>query len=147
MENVTHLLAKFCKNSDIFIDGAHNVAGAYALAKWAQQEKEKYKDIYIIAGFSKDKSSGNFLANFKNFTEIIAIKVAGEPYPEDPEIIAQIGKDSSLKICAKPDLIDALKYIDSKICSNVDKNLIIICGSLHLNRDVRKFAKFSYNIT
>jgi len=135
LENVTDLLKKHCPNTDIFIDGAHNPSGAFALSKWITQTNNYDKNIAII-GFSKDKCKKEFLINLKDLDEIIAVRVEGEPYPEDPEIIKKIGQEINLNITARDDLFEALYCL-----KNQKKTRIIICGSLHLNRDVRKISK------
>lgn len=137
LEDVTNLLKKHVKNCKIFIDGAHNSSGAFALAKWISQNKVDGKN-YLIVGFSKDKCRKEFLMNFQEIDEIIAIKVDGEPYPESPEIIAKVATNINLKITQKPDLLEALTYINNQ---NIKNSQITICGSLHLNRDIKKFSK------
>ncbi|MBL6665212.1 MAG: bifunctional folylpolyglutamate synthase/dihydrofolate synthase, partial [Rickettsiales bacterium] len=74
LENISDQLKKHCPNSEIFIDGAHNVAGAFALSKWMQQNNH-YDKNFIITGFSKNKCKKEFLTHFKDLGEIIAVRV------------------------------------------------------------------------
>lgn len=119
-------------NSEIWIDGAHNVSGAFALARWL--EKVKFKN-YVICGFSRNKCKAEFLKQFENIAEIIAVRVDGEPYPESAERIVEIGESAGIKIHEAEDLMDAIHYISQKN----QTSRIVICGSLHLARDVKKF--------
>lgn len=145
LEKINNNLNKLLKNEDeIFIDGAHNSGGAYALAQFIKQQKiydlEKNKNVknFIICGFSKNKCKKEFLLNFKDVAdEIIAVTVDGEPYPEQAETIAAVGSVLDLKIQTCDDLLDAFYYIKK----NYEENArIIICGSLHLARDIKKFS-------
>jgi len=138
IEKVTNGLNKILKNpqSQIFIDGAHNEAGAFALAKWiAEKNDEK---TFVICGFSLGKCKKEFLEKFRNIAEIIAVRVDGEPYPESAQRIAEIGKEIGLNIFAAENLSNAIFYI-TEICGE-EKCRIVICGSLHLARDVKKFG-------
>lgn len=127
------------KENEIFIDGAHNQAGAFALAKWIlAQKKLDEKKNFIIVGFTKNKCKKEFLLNFANIADlIVAVRVDGEPNPESSEEIARIAETAGIKIHQEQDLLDAIYYLE-KIC-NHRAYRIVICGSLHLARDVKKF--------
>jgi len=133
LENITNKLTNV-KNSTIYIDGAHNVSGAFALRGWLLETAHKYDNIYIITGFSKNKCKKEFLANFSDIANILAVRVLGEPYAEDPKIIKEIGKQANIGITDFEDLKTALEFINKAEGNN---KLILICGSLHFNRDVK----------
>lgn len=144
IEKVQNNLNKILKNSEseIWIDGAHNAAGAFSLARWLIDTKSE-KKTFVIVGFSRNKCKKEFLEKFINVAdEIVAVRVDGEPYPEKSEIIAEIGRSiatsTNTKIFAAEDLLDAIYYI-GKSCEESPCR-IVICGSLHLARDVRKFG-------
>lgn len=139
LEKIQNNLNKLLKNpkSEIYIDGAHNEGGAFALAKFIKESKI---ETFVIVGFSLGKCKIKFLEKFKEVAkEIIAVRVNGEPYPEDPQIIKEIGLKANIDINAQDDLLDAINYISKK--NNQKTFRIIICGSLHLARDVVKFGK------
>ncbi len=142
IEKINNKLNKLLKNSqsEIYIDGAHNQAGAFALARFIYNQKQiDNKKNYIICGFTKNKCKKEFLENFINIADkIIAIKVDGEPNAEDSQIIYQIGKSIGLDIEQQTDLSDAIYYITNEIGGQPCR--VIICGSLHLARDVKKFG-------
>lgn len=137
LEKVQNNLNKILKNpqSEIIIDGAHNPAGALALANWIKENNDK--KTFVIVGFSKNKCKKEFLEKLKE-QEIIAVKVDGEPYPERAEVIIEIGKEINLKIHAAEDLVEAIDYVAKKMTNK--KCRIVICGSLHLARDMKKFG-------
>lgn len=138
LEKVENNLNKILKNpeSEIWIDGAHNEAGAFALARWIA--KDTSKKTFVICGFSRSKCKKEFLEKFRNVAEVVAVRVDGEPYPERSEVIAGIGEEIGMKIFAAENLLDAVDYV-AKVCGD-EACRIVICGSLHLARDVRKFG-------
>ena len=79
---------------------------------------------------------------FENIARLIAVRVNGEPYAEDPEVICKIAKKFDREIKGFDDLIDALNHI-SKI-ANQQAVRVVICGSLHLARDVKKYSKLIF---
>jgi dihydrofolate synthase/folylpolyglutamate synthase len=123
------------KDCEIFIDGAHNQAGAFALARW--MESDKTKNNFIICGFTKNKCKKTFLENFIGIVDGGAsVRVDGEPNPESAEIIAKIASEINLHLQPCDDLLEAVFYL-----KNTSLNVpcrIVICGSLHLARDVKK---------
>ncbi len=166
---------------EIWIDGAHNEAGAKALSSWisqnwleqkspvANQHFQNHGDLnllhpdvqkygenmdfrqlqtnFIIFGFSFGKCRPEFLSKFANLANLCCVRVEGEPRAEKSEKIAEIGAQIGLKILPFPDLSTALAEIAQIIQQDSAKNLrqetykIMICGSLHLARDVRACLK------
>ena len=94
---------------------------------------------FIICGFSRGKCKIEFLEKFKDIAEIIAVKVNGEPYPELPEHIVEIAKNHEIDVKNGENLFNALSLIENEFRG--EEVRIIICGSLHLARDVRHFNK------
>jgi dihydrofolate synthase/folylpolyglutamate synthase len=138
LEKIENNLNKIFQNNlenELLIDGAHNEAGAFALARFIAEQP--LKKTFVIAGFSRDKCKKEFLEKFKNLAEIVAVRVDGEPYPEESETISKIGAEIDMKIFAAEDLLEALFYISKLTTSEPCR--VIICGSLHLARDVKKF--------
>lgn len=143
IEKVENSLNKILKNefSEIWIDGAHNEAGAFSLARWLLAKKSTDlipKKIFVIAGFSRGKCKKEFLEKFLNIAEeIIAVRVNGEPYPEKSEVISEIIKSIGAKNFAAEDLSEAIHHITN--VNNFQPCRIVVCGSLHLARDVRQY--------
>jgi dihydrofolate synthase/folylpolyglutamate synthase len=144
LEKVSGNLNKILKNpeSEIWIDGAHNEAGAFACARWLEEETKKDgKENFVICGFSKNKCKKEFLEKFRDVAKLTAVRVDGEPYPEDTQKIVEIGAKNNLQISAASDLSEAIYNITQNTTNSCR---ILICGSLHLARDVRKFSKSNY---
>lgn len=140
LEKITNNLSNLLKNPDsrLFIDGAHNEAGAFALARWLKEENDKNpQEMHIISGFTRHKCRKEFLEKFDGIAQITAITVDGEPNPETAERISEIGKSIGMEIAIAHDLIEAINNIEK----NDKAKRILICGSLHLARDVKKYSK------
>ena len=139
LEKIENNLNKISKNPlcEIWIDGAHNEGGAFIVANWLRSQSSIKN--FIICGFSRGKCKIEFLEKFKNIAEIVAIKVNGEPYPEASERIVEIAKKHGIIAKNGEDLTKAIQLIENE--NGNQPYRIIICGSLHLARDVRYFNK------
>ena len=139
LEKINNNLNKILKNSlsEIWIDGAHNEGGAFILANWIRS-KSNIKN-FVICGFSRGKCKVEFLEKFKDIAEIFAVRVDGEPYPESSENIVAVAKKHEIFVNNGENLLNAINLIENK--SSNEPYRIIICGSLHLARDVRHFNK------
>lgn len=152
LEKIQNKLSEILgEGNEIFIDGAHNPSGALALASWIKEQSVIDEELaalqnggctdeklnFIICGFSKGKCKKDFLKQFNGIAKILAVRVNGEPNPEDPEIISKIGAEIALEIAAFLDLSDAIFYVKEKM--GKQRCRVVICGSLHLARDVAKF--------
>ncbi len=107
--------------------------------KLNDQKNQITKKNFLIVGFTKNKCKIEFLENFINLVDgICSIRVSGEPNPESAEIISDIGQSIGLNIIPQADIEEAINYLAKSI--NYNQCRIIICGSLHLARDVSKFS-------
>ncbi|MFM7703195.1 MAG: hypothetical protein ACKO6C_07065, partial [Alphaproteobacteria bacterium] len=138
LEKIENNLIKLLKNpqSEIWIDGAHNEGGAFVLNQWLESQPNKKN--YVLCGFSKNKCKVNFLNKFnQKICKLVAIRVELEPYPEASEVICEIAKKNHIEIIGGKNLFEAIKLIGE---INQDEEVrIVICGSLHLARDVKSF--------
>ncbi|MCE3254777.1 MAG: folylpolyglutamate synthase [Rickettsiaceae bacterium] len=140
LEKLHHKLLK--EDDELWIDGAHNPNGAEALSDWVKEqivddfEKQKPKRNYLITGFSKNKAKQEFFTPFKDVVDFIcAVRVKGEPNPEEAEIITQRILESGIEeVLAKENLSEAIDFLVNLDSENPCR--IIICGSLYLARDL-----------
>ena len=139
LEKINNNLNKIFKNlhSEIWIDGAHNEGGAFILANWIRSQCNIKN--FVICGFSRGKCKVEFLEKFKDIAEIFAVRVDGEPYPESSENIVAVAKKHGIFVNNGENLLNAINLIENKSLNEPYR--IIICGSLHLARDVRHFNK------
>lgn len=136
--------------SQLYIDGAHNISGAYVISEFLKSEKQKdgIKN-YIINGRTKDTDSEGFLSQFKNSVEMIcAIRVKMEVLAESPYKIKESAEKINLHCIVCHSITDAIKKIicyenNGEYSDNIDFNRlktpvrICICGSFYLARDFK----------
>ena len=141
LEKLKNNLNKFLKNpeSEIWFDAAHNIDGAKALANWLYDENAKRKkQNLLIIGFSKKKAKKEFFTPFVDLAEyFLPIQVEGEPLPEKAENITKILQEIGAKYQAQEDLLEAIYFAGNK--AGKDPCRIIICGSIYLAFDVKKY--------
>jgi dihydrofolate synthase/folylpolyglutamate synthase len=138
---------KFLKeNDELWIDGAHNQSSFEVLADWVEEQifngqiNKVIKRHYLIVGFTKNKVRSEFFYPFRDIIDFIcSIRVAGEPNPEEADVIIKKILESKIDDAqAKEDLSEAIDFL-----VNLDKKnpcRIIICGSFYLARDFRKIT-------
>jgi dihydrofolate synthase/folylpolyglutamate synthase len=144
LEKLNHNLLR--KNDELWIDGAHNEGGFIVLADWLKEqifddfENKKPKRNYLIVGFTKNKTKPEFFIPFKDMIDFVcAIRVAGEPNPEEAETIFRQVKISGIEeVKTEDDLIDAINFLVNLDQENPCR--IIICGSLYLARDFKAMS-------
>lgn len=132
------------QNDEIWLDGAHNIAGFFALARWLEEQimadeiSGIKKENYLIVGFTVGKVRESFFVFFENMIDFICpIRVAGEPNPENANIIAK--KIINIRNQPQDNLFDAIDFLAN---NKSNKNCrIIIAGSLYLARDVVEMEK------
>ncbi|MFT4717777.1 MAG: dihydrofolate synthase/folylpolyglutamate synthase [Rickettsiales bacterium] len=130
------------KNDEIWLDGAHNIGGFYALARWLEERivDDEINDIerenYLLVGFTEGKVREEFFSFFEEMIDFVcSIRVSGEPNPENAEIIAN--KVVNINNSCKDDMSDAINFLSQRSKKSCR---IIICGSLYLARDLREFC-------
>ncbi len=134
------------KNSELFLDGGHNKAGAKIISDWLKNEIKKYPKTknYLICGMLQDKDSKGFLKYFIKQTELlIGLKISEETKSKTAKEICDIAKDLDIKALEAMNFSDAIEKIKKHHLKNY-QNLpakIIICGSLYLAGDFLNLNK------
>ncbi len=121
-----YFIKKLTKNSEIYVDGSHNIQGSKTIREFLLLKRNK--KIYIIFSMLKDKDCYNFLNNIADLVEqIFIIKINNQSRAMEPKDILNITK----KLNIKSQLIDDFQEVFSKLKNNND-SVILICGSLYL---------------
>lgn len=117
----------------LFIDGAHNPAGAEVLSEWIADNFKK--GVYIILGVTKDKDIERFLKYIKPHAKLLcAVCVKSEPRSQSAKFVEEKAVAAGINAIACDSLSDAIsKILNEATCSEI-KN-IITCGSLFLAAD------------
>lgn len=124
------------ENQEIWFDGAHNPAGALYLSRWLKEFS--HKKICLVYGRSYDSNHQDFLKYFlAENIKICFVTVKNEAKSESKhnfEKFLSLNKQYNNVI-----IHDDLDDIFSNYLYQKDFELIIICGSLFLYRDLMEY--------
>lgn len=129
--NLTKMLPD---NWEIWVDGAHNEAGAQVLS-CVLSDLEK-KPTYFICGFTKGRSATKFLSHLKNQAEFVgAVIIETEPNAQNADGIAAEATNIGFNSAPFENIEEALKFIGKQ--SN-KPGRVVFCGSLYLASDAMR---------
>ena len=119
------------KESDIWLDGAHNTGGAQVLAIWMKENL--HKPISMVLGLTKNRDAAAFVSFFENIVDrIYCVRVSSEPSSYTATMLAQLLESSGTEVIACDSVEEAL---DKALGSSKD---VVVTGSLFLVADVLK---------
>ncbi len=119
---------------ELWLDGAHNPAGAEMLALMASEEWAD-RPLFLINGRTKGRDLQGFLQPFVGKVQgVVAVPVLCEPKTEDPNTIAEVAVALGLPVIVCGSIHEAVKYCLTQ-CSGPAR--ILTTGSLYLAADVR----------
>lgn len=123
-------------NIQVYIDGAHNTAGAKVLSDWAANLSEP---VYMILGMTKNRDPIEFCSFFKDITqEGRAVTVSSEPSSYSGLILAPIASKIGIPFKSSNSLEEAIKELAA--LNGTRAANIIITGSLFLTADFLKLT-------
>ena len=118
--------------SELWLDGAHNPAGAEAIAQTlAELEERAPKPVGLIVGMMGKKDAAGFLAHFRGLVRrVVTVPTPGSPEAtHEPAALAKVAISVGLAADAAPDVEAALARLQ-KVEGRPMR--ILICGSLYL---------------
>ena len=120
------------KNHTVYLDGAHNVAGAKQLANFLKIENKK---TWLIFGMLNNKDITMFLKSIKKYISgVVAIKIPDEKNAFTEKEIYKICKKLNILCVKKPNKSAAKSYL----LQNIHPERILVTGSLYLIAKIRK---------
>ena len=118
--------------SELWLDGAHNPAGAEAIAQTlAELEERAPKPVGLIVGMMGKKDAAGFLVHFRGLVRrVVTVPTPGSPEAtHEPAGLAKVAVSVGLAADAAPDVEAALARLQ-KVEARPMR--ILICGSLYL---------------
>ena len=95
---------------ELFLDGAHNPAGANVLSRWIKDSV--VGDLYIIIGMTRDKDSVEFLSYLKPYVKFLStVCVKSEPRAQTANELLQVALSLDINAVASNTLTDAISKI------------------------------------
>ena len=120
------------KDIPVYLDGAHNNAGAEQLKIFFESQR---LNRWLILGMLNNKDLRGYLLKVRNtFSGVIAIKIPREKNSFSSEDISKVCKKINLKCVSKKNITDANSYLLNKIVPDE----IVVSGSLYLVGKVRE---------
>ena len=118
--------------SELWLDGAHNPAGAEAIAQTlAELEERAPKPVGLIIGIMGQKDAPAILAHFRGLVRrVVTVPIPGaHEATHDPVALAKIAASVGLTADAAPDVEAAIARLQKVEAAPLR---ILICGSLYL---------------
>jgi dihydrofolate synthase/folylpolyglutamate synthase len=132
--NTGALAAILPENFSLWVDGAHNPAGAMVLAENIKTTWQGYK-VILINGRSKDRDIEGFLQPFVDVIDmVLPVKVHSEPKSEDPEVIAEVAAKMGFNTLVHVSVAEAVRWCVNQY--NKQNVVLLVAGSLYLHTDV-----------
>lgn len=126
------LLAIAPKDSELWLDGGHNIDGGRVIADALGDLEERVpRPLVVIAGMMGNKDAAGFLANFSGLTRhIIAVPVPGNDNAMPPQTLADAARLLGMRVDIADGVEAALKST-AKLAYEAPPR-ILITGSLYL---------------
>lgn len=119
---------------ELWIDGAHNEAGAYVLAQSLAHMPPK--PLHLIFGMTKGRDMQLFLGHFRDLSPTITgVLIQTEPSAYAASRVVEEAKKAGLKAVPAESIEAAIEQI---ISTNTTSGRIVCAGSLYLASDVFK---------
>jgi len=118
--------------SELWLDGAHNPAGAEAIAQTlAELEERAPKPLGLIVGMMGKKDAAGFFSHFRGLVRrVVTVPNPGSPEAaHDPIALAKVAQSVGLAADAATDVEAALVRLQK---SDGRALRVLICGSLYL---------------
>ena len=118
--------------SELWLDGAHNPAGARALAQAFAGHSLSLRPLHLIAGILESKDAGQWLAAFSGrLSAFHPVPVAGHR-AHAPELLAMLARAQGLAARPAASVRAALGDIAAQFAHDPRPPVVIIAGSLYL---------------
>jgi len=119
-------------NIEIYLDGAHNEAGALCLSTWASENLKG--PVYLILGMTRNRDATIFCNYFQHFvTKGITVPVESEPSSYNARALAEEASKSGIDFKDADSLKCAIKELTAY--NQGKPATIIVSGSLFLIAD------------
>jgi dihydrofolate synthase/folylpolyglutamate synthase len=122
-------------NIEIYLDGAHNAAGALCLSNWIKDNLTG--NVYLVIGMTRNRDVATFCSFFQDCTHGgAAVTVESEPSSYSASVLAAKAQQSNIILVEDESLTKAIQLLS--ILNNKQPATIIVTGSLFLVSDFLK---------
>ena len=121
----------------VFLDGAHNLAGLEALALWLRGKRSQVDKVVLVIGMLDDKDHAG-VSLLEPFVDSIIVTRPPSPRAVRWDSLASFFSQGDKEIHL---LEEPLEAIDKAMSLAKPQDLIIVTGSLFLIGDVRRYLR------
>jgi dihydrofolate synthase/folylpolyglutamate synthase len=130
--DATPLGRRLPEGSELWLDGAHNPAGARALAQAFAGHSLSVRPLHLIAGMLEAKDAGQWIAAFTGrLSAFHPVPIEGHR-AHPPELLAMLARAQGLKARPAASVGAALDAIAADFAHDPRPPVVIIAGSLYL---------------
>lgn len=121
------------KDWQLWVDGAHNEGGAFALSSWLKEQDNEYVNV-VVLGMTKNRDIKKFIRCFKGSLDcVIGVPVYSEPMSYSGSVVARTVQELGIKAFESKDVKESIQFLVKKYAKS--KVRILITGSLFLVSD------------
>ncbi|RTL53865.1 MAG: bifunctional folylpolyglutamate synthase/dihydrofolate synthase [Bradyrhizobiaceae bacterium] len=126
------LLSLAPKDSELWLDGGHNIDGGRVIAAALGDLEERVpRPLVVIAGMMGNKDAAGFLSNFSGLTRhIIAVPIPGNDNAMSPQALADAARSLGMRVDIADGIEAALRSIAQLAYEAPPR--ILMTGSLYL---------------
>jgi dihydrofolate synthase/folylpolyglutamate synthase len=140
LENVTKQLNSRTHQTEfhnVWMDGAHNEAGAFILSNWMKHNFSG--STCLIIGMTKNRNIDNFIQHFNGIVDqFITVSIESEPSSYNSDYMQKYLQNAGLEASDGENISTALEMLNAR--TSKPQN-IMITGSLFLVADFYKFIQ------
>jgi dihydrofolate synthase/folylpolyglutamate synthase len=116
---------------EIWVDGAHNEAGAQMLSHWVKDNNKT--PLYLIFGMTKKRNVEAFLKNFEGIAQgVYGVLIEAEPSSYPANKLRELASRVNIKFIEAESIEDAVINIKNQ----TSHGIVLVLGSLFLAGDV-----------
>ena len=124
------------KDSEVWLDGAHNPHAARALAHAiADLEERNPRPLYMICGMLQTKDAQKFFQAFRGLAKcVLTVAIPNDPASQGAGQLYDAATAAGLDAYPAPSIEDAILQVEGRAELSNEKAAprILMCGSLHL---------------
>lgn len=127
-------LERVARKPDIFLDGAHNPAGAWELLRF-WEEHFSGRTIHLVYGAMRDKAVGEIADLLFPHVATVVVTQPGSPRAASAETLAQVGRTLGAEVVVEPETARALARALERA---QPEDAVFITGSLYLVGEIKR---------
>ena len=120
-------------------DGAHNPAGAEALAAALTERRRPPKRVWLVASMQDKERTAMIQSLLPHVDEVVCTRGLSSPRFEDPEVLVEQFTSQGARARALPTAADAIADLSRSLGM---RDEVLVAGSLYLIGDVRAALGF-----